>query len=79
MLKGANIEGEDDEEEKIQDMEGLSWCFLSFFCSCMLLSLATQSGAYCSRVPVIFRVRNQKARLYSNSNLNVKNESMAPS
>ena len=43
MLKGANIEGEDDEEEKIQDMEGLSWCFLSFFfrvcCYLLLLNL----------------------------------------
>lgn len=45
MLKGANIEGEDDEEEKIQDMEGLLWCFLFFLNSCTLLSLAAQSGA----------------------------------
>lgn len=28
MLKGANIEGEDEEEEKIQDMEGLNRLFL---------------------------------------------------
>lgn len=54
MLKGANIEGEDDEEERIQDMEGLLWCFLFFF-YCMLLSLAAQSRALCLRVPVIFR------------------------
>ena len=31
MLKGANIEGEDEEEEKIQDMEGLSRLFLGLF------------------------------------------------
>ena len=40
MLKGANIEGEDDEEERIQDMEGLLWCFLpSFFVCCYFLLL----------------------------------------
>ena len=31
MLKGANIEGEDEEEEKIQDMEGLNRLFLGLF------------------------------------------------
>lgn len=31
MLKSANIEGEDEEEEKIQDMEGLYSLFLGLF------------------------------------------------
>ena len=50
-----------------------------FLFFCMLLSLAAQSGARCLRVAVIFRVRNQIDCVYSNSNLNLKNESMAPS
>lgn len=46
MLKGANIEGEDDEEEKIQDMEGLNRLFLGLFLRTTVLRipLGTPSG-----------------------------------
>lgn len=52
MLKGANIEGEDEEEEKIQDMEGLNRLFLGLFFS----NYSTSNSVRCalgnnSRIP----------------------------
>ena len=52
MLKGANIEGEDEEEEKIQDMEGLSRLFLGLFFRPLGIPLGTPSGNN-SRIPSI--------------------------
>ena len=52
MLKGANIEGEDEEEEKIQDMEGLNRLFLGLFfrTTVLRIPLGTLSGNN-SRIP----------------------------
>ena len=52
MLKGANIEGEDEEEEKIQDMEGLNRLFLGLFfrTTVLRIPLGTPSGNN-SRIP----------------------------
>lgn len=45
MLKGANIEGEDEEEERIQELEGL-FCFVLDWCTVVFLKLALLTSSY---------------------------------